>query len=78
MSSYLHCISGKLVTYCGKKKKKNVVCEMFCKQWIGDDTQKIFYMCHKLQCHETLFVTVINQKSALVIWGMKEILCSMY
>lgn len=30
--------------YCGKE----AVCEMFCKHWMGDDMQIMFYMCHKL------------------------------
>lgn len=58
MSSCLHCIAGKLLMYCGKKqnnKKTNVVCDMFCKHWMGDAMQMIFYLCHKLYCLETRF-----------------------
>lgn len=29
-----------------QKKKKNVVCDMFCKHWMGDAMQMIFSLCH--------------------------------
>ena len=53
-----------------------------CKPWMGDDMQQIFYTCHELKMSWNnvfffFFVTVMNQKSALATWGMRETLCFM-
>lgn len=67
--------------YCGKKKKKRKK-KLFvnCSVTSGWKMRsKIYFTCvTSYNVTRYFFVTVINQKSALVIWGMKEILCSMY
>lgn len=64
--------------YCDKKIL--FICDVFLSVGIGwrmtQRMQSIVYLCHKLNVMKH-FVTVIKQKPALAIWGMKDMLCSM-